>query len=179
MISNSICRLATDHIGGFHQFRRDRSLIAEYLVSQEYPVSQSRPTAGSHKVVRTNHSRSLAGLCCPTGRGSSACHPRASTAARALNARSISLYGSVSPQYPHHYPTTGSLNARSSPPFHPLNFGITSVANALSCSSMTAFGVPMLMLTFTCSSPGYRDSISLRYAVSSSGGPANHAPFFM
>src|SRR5438132_2697101 len=65
------------------------------------------------------------------------------------------------------------------PPLYPLNFGITSVANALSCSSITLCGVPMLMLTFTYSSPGYRDSISFRYAVSSSGGPANQAPFFM
>ncbi len=56
---------------------------------------------------------------------------------------------------------------------------MTSFANARSCSSITAFGVPMLMLTLTCSSPGYRDSMSFSYAVSSSGGPANQAPFFM
>ena len=59
------------------------------------------------------------------------------------------------------------------------NFGMTSFANHRSCSIITAFGVPMLVLMFTCASPGKRDSRFLRYAIRSSGGPANHAPVFM
>src|SRR6185369_14971053 len=59
-----------------------------------------------------------------------------------------------------------------------LNFGMTSVANQRSCSSMTACGVPMLLLTLTWRSPGKRDWRSWRYATSSSGGPANQAPVF-
>ena len=35
-----------------------------------------------------------------------------------------------------------------------LNFGMTSFAKAVSCSTITAWGVPMLMLTFTYSRPG-------------------------
>ena len=58
----------------------------------------------------------------------------------------------------HTCPTSGrepnGIRTRVRVPVHPLNFGMTSVANARSCSSITAFGVPMLMLTFTYSSPG-------------------------
>jgi hypothetical protein len=57
-------------------------------------------------------------------------------------------------QYPGEYRSRILKCAFESHPPHPLNFGITSVANALSCSSITAFGVPMLMLTFTYSRPG-------------------------
>src|SRR5437762_543679 len=42
-----------------------------------------------------------------------------------------------------------------------LNFGMTSLANQRSCSSITAFGVPRLMLMLTCRRPGNRAS---RYA---------------
>jgi hypothetical protein len=41
---------------------------------------------------------------------------------------------------------------------------------------MTAFGVPMLLLTWTYSRPGNFSSRARRWATNSSGGPANHAP---
>lgn len=44
---------------------------------------------------------------------------------------------------------------------------------------MTALGVPMLLLTWTYSSPGYCSSSARSAATNSSGVPANHAPTFM
>ena len=56
---------------------------------------------------------------------------------------------------------------------------MTSFANQRSCSIITDLGVPMLVLMLTCVSPGKRNSKFSRYAIRSSGGPANHAPVFM
>ncbi len=70
------------------------------------------------------------------------------------------------------------LSAGNARHFRFAKWGLTSLANQASCSSITLCGVPMLLLTCTYSSPGNRCSSDLRWATNSSGGPANQAPTF-
>ena len=61
----------------------------------------------------------------------------------------------------------------------PRNAGITASATHWNCSSITAFGVPMLVLRLMVSSPGNRSCIPCRCSTSCAGVPANQAPSFM
>src|SRR5215813_14733652 len=61
----------------------------------------------------------------------------------------------------------------------PLNAGMTSSAIHWNCSSITCWGVQMLVERLMCSSPGKRASSFLRCSTSSPDVPANQEPSFM